>query len=132
MSRENVEVVRLGNGLLNAGDLDGAFALWHEDAEYRDLQHAPDMPEAFSGREGLREVAALWTDVYAEFGAEVYEYIDADPWVVCDVRWYGRGKGSDVTTEVHVADAYEMRDGKVARGIMSYPDVATALKALDD
>ena len=130
MSQENVEVVRRGNALLNAGDLDGAFALWREDAEYRDLQHGPDMPEVFNGREGLQRVAALWTDVYEDFGAEVYEYIDADPWVVCDTRWYGRGKGSDVPTEVRVADAYELRDSKIVRGIMSYPDVATALADL--
>jgi hypothetical protein len=35
-----------------------------------------------------------------------------------------------VTTEQRVADAYELRDGKIARGIMNYPDVATALKAV--
>ena len=130
MSQENVEIVRRGNALLNAGDLNGAFALWREDAEYRDLQHGPDMPEVFEGRGGLRQVAALWMDVYDDFGAEVYEYIDADPWVVCDTRWFGRSRGSDVTTEVRVADAYELRDGKIVRGIMSYPDVATALKAV--
>ena len=29
-----------------------------------------------------------------------------------------------------VADAYEVKDGKIVRAIMSYPDVATALEAL--
>ena len=130
MSQENVEIVRRGNALLNAGDLASAFALWDDNGEYRDLQHGPDMPEVFKGRDGLQRVMALWTDVYDDFGAEILDYIDADSWVVCDTRWYGRGKGSDVTTEVHVADAYELRDGKIVRGIMSYPDVATALKAV--
>jgi ketosteroid isomerase-like protein len=130
MSQENVELVRRGNALFNAGDWDAAFALWHTDAEYRDLQHGPDMPEVVNGHDDLRRMAALWAEVYDEFGAEVYKYIDADPWVVCDTRWYGRGKGSDLATDVHVADAYEVREGKIARAIMSYLDVATALKAV--
>ena len=130
MSQENVELVRRGNALFNAGDWEAAFALWHAAAEYRDLQHGPDMPEEVFGFDGLRRMAAFWTEVYDEFGAEVYEYIDADPWVVCDTRWYGRGKGSDVATELHVADAYEVGDGKIARGVVSYPDTATALKAV--
>jgi ketosteroid isomerase-like protein len=130
MSQENVEIVRRGNALFNAGDWDAAFALWHDDVEYRDLQHGPDMPEVVNGHEGLRRVAAMWAEVYDDFGAEVYQYIDADPWVVCDTRWYGRGKGSDVATDVHVADTYEVKDGKIARAIMSYPDVASAIQAV--
>ena len=130
MSKENVEIVRRGTASLNAGDWDAVASLYHPDVEFRDLQHVPDMPEVFHGHAGLRAVAAHWTDVYDEFGAEVYEYIDADPWVVCDTRWYGRSKDSDVPVDVRVADAYEVKDGKIARAIMSYPDVATALKAV--
>ena len=130
MSQENVEIVRRGTALLNAGDWEAAFALYHPDAEYRDLQHAPDMPEVFHGHAGLRAVAAMWTEVYDEFGAEVYEYIDAHPWVVCDTRWYGKSKGSDVPVDVHVADAYEVKGGMIVRAMMSYPDVATAIEAV--
>ena len=130
MSRENVDLIRRGHALLNAGDWDAAFALYHSDAEYRDLQHGPDMPEVFIGHAGLQGVAAMWTEVYTEFGAEVYEYIDADPWVVCDTRWYGKSKDSDVPVDVRVADAYEVRDGWIVRAVMSYPDLASALKAL--
>jgi ketosteroid isomerase-like protein len=130
MSQENVEVARRGIALANAGDWDAVFELYHPDVEYRDLQHGPDMPEVLQGHAGLRLVVTLWTEVYDEFGAEVYEYIDADPWVICDTRWYGKGKGSDVPIDVHVADAYEVKDGKIVRAIMSYSDVATALEAV--
>ena len=51
----------------------------------------------------------MWTEVYTEFGAEVYDYIDAHPWVVCDTRWYGKSKDNDVPVDVRVADAYEVR-----------------------
>ncbi len=130
MSQENVEIVRRGTVLVNAGDWDALFELYHPDVEFRDLQHVPDMPEMLRGRDAVRLVVANWTEVYDEFGAEVYEYVDAHPWVICDTRWHGKAKGSDVPIDIHVADAYEIKDGKVVRVIMSYPDVATALKAV--
>ena len=43
---------------------------------------------------------------------------------------YGKGKGSDVRTDVRVADAYEVEDGKIRRAINSYTDVAAALDAV--
>src|SRR6266576_2826697 len=130
MSQENVEIVRRGTVLVNAGDWDALFELYHPDVEFRDLQHAPDMPEMLRGLDAVRLVVANWTEVYDEFGAEVYEYVDAHPWVICDTRWHGKVKGSDVPIDIHVADAYEIKDGKIVRAIMSYPDVATALKAV--
>jgi ketosteroid isomerase-like protein len=130
VSEENVGVVRRGNELFNAGDWDAAFALYHPDAEYRDLQHGPDMPEVFYGAAGIRAVVAMWTEVYEEFGAEVYEYIDVHPWVVCDTRWYGRSKDSDVPVDVRVADAYEVQNGLIVRAIMSYQDVEAACKGV--
>jgi ketosteroid isomerase-like protein len=130
MSQENVEIVRQGMALVNAGEWDALFGLHHEDIEYRDLQHPPDLPEVLRGLEGFRLLTANWTEVYDEFGAEVYEYIDAHPWVICDTRWYGNAKGSDMPIDIHVADAYKLKDGKIVRAVFSYPDVATALKAV--
>jgi ketosteroid isomerase-like protein len=129
MSERNVEIVRRGIELLNAGDWEAVFALYHPQVEYRDLQHGPDMPEVLDGLDGIRQVAAMWMEVYDEFGAEVYEYIDADPWVICDTRWYGKSKDSEVPVDVRVADAYQLQDGKIRRAIMSYADMASALAA---
>jgi hypothetical protein len=50
--------------------------------------------------------------------------------LVCATHWYATGRGSDVSTDWKVADAYEVKDGKVVRVIWGYPDVATALEAL--
>jgi ketosteroid isomerase-like protein len=130
MSRENVEVVRRANALGNAGEYESFFEVFDRDIEFRDLQHAPDLPELIRGLDALREMAANWTEVYDEFRAEIREYIDAHPWVICDARWYGRGKGSDVEIDLRVADVYEVRDGKIVRAIIGYPDPATALKAV--
>jgi hypothetical protein len=90
----------------------------------------PICPSYFGGLRVSRQIATQWTDAYDEFGAEVYEYIDADPWVVCDIRWYGKGKGSNLPTDIHVADTFEVEDGKIVRAILSYRDVRAALKAV--
>jgi hypothetical protein len=70
------------------------------------------------GVEAILAVAELWAQAFDEFGAEVYEYIDAHPWVICDTRWYGTGRGSAVGVEIRQADAYELKGGK---GIESIP-----------
>ena len=130
MSQENVEVVRRSNALFNAGEWDALIELFHPDVELRDLRHAPDAPEVVRGPEALSLVLGTWTEVYDEFEADVHEYIDADPWVICDTRWHGKVKGSDMPIDLHVADAYEVNDGKIVRVINSYSDVAAALKAV--
>jgi ketosteroid isomerase-like protein len=129
MSSKNVQVLRRCAELLNVGDWDALFELYHPDVEveFRDVQPPPDVPEVLRGHDGVRRVVAHWTAPYDEFGAEVYQYIDADPWVVCDTRWYGRNKGSHHPTEVRFADAYEVTGGKIRRAIIGYADVAAAL-----
>ena len=131
MSHENVEIMRRSNERANAGEWDAVLdEMYHPDAELRDLRHAPDLPEVVQGREAVRQVLANWIAAYEELGAEVFGYVDADPWVICDTRWYGRGTGSDVPIDVRGADAYQLKDGRVARAIIGYPDVATALQAV--
>ena len=73
---------------------------------------------------------AQWTEVFDEFKADVFEYIDAHPWVICDSHWQGTGKASDLVIDLHCADAIEVRNGKIARVILGYADVPTALKAV--
>ena len=57
MSHDHVELVRRGNALFNAGDWDAAFALWHDDVEYRDLQQRAACLQA--GREA-NEKGGRW------------------------------------------------------------------------
>jgi len=127
MSKENVEVVRRAADAASTGDWEAVFELYHPDVEFRDLQHAIDAPEAVHGLQACRDLMAQWTEVYDEFRLEVYEYIDAHPWVVCDVRWYGTAKGSDLLVDNRVAQAFQVEGGRIVRVIDGYPDVATAL-----
>jgi ketosteroid isomerase-like protein len=86
MSRENVEIVTRIVASFNAGDLVAASELFHADAEWRDLSHAPDTPEDLVGIEEILAAADQWAQAFDHFGAEVYEYIDAHPWVAAFAR----------------------------------------------
>jgi SnoaL-like domain len=132
MSQKNVRLLRRCAELLNVGDWDALFELYDPgvEVEFRDVRPPPDIPEVLHGREGVRSVVAHWTAPYDEFGAEVLEYIDAEPWVICDTRWYLKRKGSDPQVEVRFADAYEVKHGTVRRAIIGFRDVETALGAV--
>ena len=130
MSQENVEIVRRGYALLDKGDLAGVIELYHENAEWRDLQHAPDTPEVVRGRSAILALWTQWMEVFDDFKAEPYEYIDAHPWVICDSHWHGTGKGSDLEVDLRAADAIEVREAKIARVILGYANVPTALADL--
>jgi ketosteroid isomerase-like protein len=130
MSAENVELVRRLNALSQSGRWDEALGYLREDVEWRDLMHAPDVPEVINGIDGVRALVASWFELYDEFAAEVLEYVDADPWVICDTRWHGRGKGSGVAVEVRSADAWRVEDGKIAASHGGFPDMQSALDAV--
>jgi len=83
VSRENVEFVRRVYAL-ETGDVEGLIELYHEDAEWRDLQHAPDTPEVVRGKAAILALWTQWMEVFDDFTVEVYEYIDAHPWVIRD------------------------------------------------
>jgi hypothetical protein len=132
MSSKNVRLLRRCAELLNVGDWDALSELYDPDVgvEFRDVQPPPDVPEVLRGREGVRSIVAHWTAPYDEFGAEVLDYIDADPWVICDTRWYFKSKGADLPIEVRFADAYEVNQGTIRRAIIGFRDVETALDAV--
>jgi ketosteroid isomerase-like protein len=127
MSRENLEIAMRLNSLFNAGEFDAAFELCDPDIEFRDLQHAPDVPEAVRGAEALRAVLTHWSDSFADLRAEAVDYVDPDPWVIARVRWLGKGRGSEIVIDARQADALRLQDGKVVEWIIGYPDMAAAV-----
>src|SRR3954453_8854877 len=130
MSQENVEVVRRGNAALNNGDYAGWAESLHPEVEFRDLAHAADTSETLRGREALGSLWSEWLQAFEVFRAEISEYLDSGDQVVCVTRWVGKGRTSDIAVDVFQVDVYELRDGKVIRVTLAYPDKATALEAV--
>jgi len=130
MSQENVEIVRRGTALLNEGKWDALLDLFHRDVEFCDLANAVDTPQVLRGAEAIQALLIGWSEAWDDFGLEVCEYLDADPFVICDTRWYGTGRESNVTIDVRQADVYELRDGKLIRVTLGHATAAEALKAV--
>jgi ketosteroid isomerase-like protein len=134
MSQENVDLLRWVASMANKGDMGAmdavAETIYHPEAEARDLQPAPGMPELMEGRAAVVAVWRQWLEVLDEWRIEIHEIVDADPWVVSDVHWFAKGRGSEVTIDWRVTEAHRFRDGKIACSIFGYPDVATALEAV--
>jgi ketosteroid isomerase-like protein len=130
MSQENIDFLRQAVELGDEHDLDSLAARYHPDAELRDLQHLPDIPETLIGREAIIAVWRRWLEALENWTVEVREYIDAEPWVVCDVHWHATGKGSATPIDWRVVEAYEVREAQIVRQIAGFPDVATALKTV--
>ena len=130
MSQENVELVLRANAAANGGDYAAAAAVWHPDAELGDLAHAVDTEQMVKGRDAVLALWSQWRETFDEFRAEIEETIDCGTHVVCVTRWVGRGSASGVTVDVSQVDVYEVRDGKIVRATLAYPDKATALEAV--
>jgi ketosteroid isomerase-like protein len=129
MSQENVEVVRRGNAAFNRGDYERFAETLHPEIEFRDHAHAADAPEALKGARAILSLLSDWGESFEDLRAEINEYIDAGDHVVCVTRWTGRGKASDAAVDVSQVDVYELREGKIVRATLAYPDKTTALEA---
>src|SRR5215212_1099678 len=124
MSRKNVEVVRRVNAAFNSGDYSRFADNLHPEIEFRDHAHAADAPETLKGPQTLLSLLSEWGESFDDLRAEISEYIDAGDHVVCVTRWTGRGKASDIAVDV-----YELREGKIVRATLAYPDRTAALEA---
>src|SRR3954451_18369448 len=130
MSHHNVEVVKRANALLNQGDWDEMVLLWDPDIVFCDLRNAADTQQALEGSESVSALLAQWREVFDDFGAEVCEYADAHPYVICDSRWYATGKQSQMPVDVRQTDVFELRDGKIVSITLGYASTAAALEAV--
>jgi len=130
MSQENVDLLLQAVALANGGDLAAVAELYHPDVELRDLQHPPDAPEVLHGRAAIMAAWRQWLDSFDGFEIEVHDFIDADPWVICDVSWRATGKGSEASVDWRVAEAYEVKDRKIVRVLAGFSDVGATLKAV--
>ena len=130
MSQENVQVVKRANALLNQGGWDEMVSLADRDIAFCDLRNAADTPQVLTGSESVRALFAQWSEVFEDFGVEVFEYLDAEPYVVCDARWYATGQQSQIPVVVRQTDVYELRGGKIVSVTLGYTSKAEALEAV--
>jgi len=131
MAQENVEILKRSNAAFNRRDREAAFADYHPDIELLDLQPAPDSPGRLVGRSAVYAYWAQWEDSFAEFTAEIEQYIEVGDYVVTETHWRATGKDTGLQTDLRTADVFEFADGKIVRATLAYENTDQALKAIE-
>jgi uncharacterized protein len=130
MSQENVNIVRRGFEVFNAGDLDRLVSeFFAPEVEYRTSAEDPDAA-THRGQPAYRRYVEQWMDSFDGLRADVDECIDVgDDRVFTWVHWTGRGRTSGADADWHLAIIYTMKDPRIVSG-EEYFDRAEALEAV--
>ena len=132
MSLANVEVLRRANAAFNRGDIDGWLEFVADDIEFEDTKNAPDVPAVAKGKEALRASVVAWTEAFGGgLKGEIVDYFDVDDHhVACVVHYSGKELRSGMEVDFKGVDIWEIRDGKLIRGKVSFPDRESALRGM--
>jgi ketosteroid isomerase-like protein len=111
--RENLEAVRRGYELFNAGDLEGIIGTCHEDVDVYIPTEAAPIAGTYRGHDGYRKWFSEWLESFDEYTAEVREIEPiGERHVVTLAHQSARGKGSGVPVRMDRGNLFEVRDGK--------------------
>jgi len=131
---ENAEIVRevlegvqagMKHGDPGAGFDSEAVA---EDVEWIPTSRFPG-PDIYRGRDGFTDFLHTWTDGFEDWSFSIERLVDApDERVVVQILQSAIGKGSGTPVEMHLAQVYELKDGRVFR-IRNFLDLGQALEA---
>ncbi len=124
MSQENVERVKRAY----AGDLDPD--LLAPDFELHQAPSIIDTDGIFRGRDAIRDVLRELEESFEDFRMEAEKLIEApDGDVVVFIRARGRGRGSRIEVDNHVAHVWSYRGNTIVRMVV-YEEQADALEAV--
>ena len=124
MSQENVERLRRAY----AGERDPE--LLAPDFELHQSPSIVDTAGIFRGRNALRDVARELEESFEDLRYEPQKFIEApDGQVVVLIRAQGRGRGSGVEVDNHIAHVWSYRGNKIVRMVI-YEEQADALEAV--
>jgi ketosteroid isomerase-like protein len=119
MTEENVEIVRSGYRLYEAGDFDGVALLFAENAEMPDaggLGVGGTAAGTRRGPEGFRQATDDALEAFEDYRVIAEDFIDAGDAVIVPVLITGRGRVSAAQLEMRLAHLWFVQDGKVIRG----------------
>jgi ketosteroid isomerase-like protein len=128
MSQETVELVRRAYTALNGGDEKTLLSLVDPEIVI-DASRAVFNPNTYVGLDGLREISAGMYEVWETIQFHPLEFVDAGERVVVVERLVGKGKGSGVEVAQTWGAVWTVRDGRIVRLELSYPDREAALAA---
>jgi ketosteroid isomerase-like protein len=128
MSKVNLEIVRQWLTTFNSWDVDGFVELWDPECEFVTLTGSQLAGAPYKGHEGLRRYCEERAEVWAELHHETEEVREVGERIVAIGRLCGRGSGSGVEVEHHLALVFDLRGEQVLR-VRSYSDPTEALES---
>ena len=116
MSQENVEIAWESFRRFNPNDMDDWAALWHAESCATAAEGWPEQGP-FVGRDAIvRQFERIYAD-WSEYQFEEIEVVaDSDDWVVATWTLRTRGAASGVETQVGLATALRVQDGRIIEG----------------
>ena len=127
---QNADVIRELIGKWNAGDVDGVFDLYTEDAEIRTGSHWPEQA-TYRGREAIRATSTEWASMWETLQIEVDSLEEYGDKMVAIGAWRMRGAVSGIDGEMPIFIVFTFRDGKIAV-LEWFADRDTAVAAARD
>ncbi|MGZ5333019.1 MAG: nuclear transport factor 2 family protein [Solirubrobacterales bacterium] len=126
---EYVETVKSAYAALNEGDIEGALAALHRDAEWHESGALPDASVA-RGREEIKSLLDRFLSSWDQFEQRVEATEATGDRVLALIHLEARGAGSGASVEADYAHVWTMRDGLGAR-VDAYYDREAATAALE-
>jgi ketosteroid isomerase-like protein len=114
MSQQNIETVRATLDAFNRHGVEAALAYFDPEIEWFG---PPDWLEAsvYKGHDGIREIAAVWTDNFDDYHLDLEKAIDAGDRVIALVYQRARIKRGGELIQQQIGYDWEVRGGKGVR-----------------
>jgi ketosteroid isomerase-like protein len=129
MSKENVEIVRTAFDTFRAEGIDAALSFFSPDLVWYPTDRWLD-DSAYRGHDGMRRIAAAFSENFDDFRFHVHEMRDAQDRVVARVDMTGRIKHSGAEVSQRLGFVVSgFRDGTF-REVRAFPSWSEALKAV--
>ena len=126
MSQDNIAIARRSIDAFNRRDTDAWLAGIDGEIEWHGVPDEPD-PGPHRGHDGIRKMAARWTETFPDLRVEAEEFIDEGDYVVVPMRLRGHMPDSDAAVVVEDVMVHRFRDGKIVE-VREYRTRAAALE----
>jgi ketosteroid isomerase-like protein len=129
MSHENLEIVRKAFGTFGAKGIDAALSCFSADVVWYPTERWLD-GSAYRGHDGIRRLAAAFSENFDDFGYHVHDIRDAHDRVVAlvDMRGQIKHSGAEVSQRLGFVIS-GFREGTFGE-VRAFPTWSDALKAV--
>ena len=114
MSSENVELVRKATNAWNEGGIEAVLPFYSEDVAWYAFPDAPDGATVFRGHDGIRELAAGWSDSFDSYRLVPHQLRDLGDTVAALGEMVGVMKDSNATVRQPMGSVVtDFRGGRI-------------------